>query len=128
MPLLDVTDILHDPDFMDLITVRRRADSVDAYGRSSLTSTDTENVGAVITMATGDDLRRFDVGQVQGRAILVITEFRLHSAKEGNQPDQVLWDGGIYTVYDLQQYNRYGAGFVEAIAISMEASDPSPSE
>jgi len=124
MPDLDVSEILSDPDFADTVTIIRRDEHVDNNGRSQTLERKYPGTVAVVTMAAPNDLNRLDVGQIFGAAIKVTTTFRMRGSAEGFQPDQIVWDGGVYTVKALDKYHRFGAGFTSAVAISMNASTP----
>lgn len=123
MPNLDVSEIINDPDFADTVTVTRRAEDVDeASGLSVITSTVFPGVVGVVTMASPDDLVRLEVSQMTARCISFITQFRLRGSAQGFQPDVITWDGTDYTVIALDPYHRFGTGFVECFALSMNAS------
>jgi len=124
MPTLDVSEVLDDPDLSDTFNVIRRADTVGSDGRSVTTPTVYNNVVGVVCMASPNDLDRQDVGEITGAMISVVTSFRLRGSGEGFQPDQIVWDGGTYTVKTIDKYHRYGAGFTSALAMSMNASTP----
>ena len=126
MPLLDVTEVLNDPDFADVFSVLRRSEAVGNNGRAVITEQQTDGVVGVVTIASPNDLVRFDAGQMTGRGIMIVTTFRLRASAQGVQPDQVIWDGATYTVKGIDPYHRFGAGFIEALAMSMNASTPPP--
>lgn len=127
MPLLDVSDVLLDPMFADKFTVTQRAQTIGTNGRVQVTSTVVNNVGGVICMAGPNDLQRLDDNQRMGRVISVVTKFRLRGpSKDGvieYQPDIITWDGDLYVVRLVDKYNRYGAGFLEALAGSIKSID-----
>lgn len=126
MPLLDVTDILFDPDLADTFNVLRRTEVVGGNGRSQVTEARSTCIVGVVTMASPDDLKRFPDAQLTGRTIMVCTPFRLRASGDGFQPDQIEYDGNLYTVVAIDPYTRFGAGFVEALATSPKASDQPP--
>lgn len=126
MPLLDVSDVLLDPMLADQFDVIRRAEALGTNGRSTLTPTTIPNQVGVVTMASGNDLIRRDDGSMMSRKISVVTPFRLRGPGNGFAPDQISLGGVIFTVTEILPYNRYGAGFIEALAESMNASDPAP--
>ncbi len=122
MPWLDVSNVLLDPEFCDTVSITRRADVVSANGRSEISGTVFDAYG-VVTIVDPSKLTRFAEGQYIPRAISFITKSRLNSAVTGFQPDQITWNGAVYTVNDVQPYTRYGAGFVEVLALSQNAQD-----
>ena len=126
MPDLDVTEILSDPDLADLFDVIRRTEVVGATGRSTLTEVTTVGVAGVVTPGDPGNLLRKDDSQMTSRVISISTTYRLRASGEGFQPDILLYDGVRYTVKATQLWTRFGAGFVNAVATSMNAADPAP--
>lgn len=116
MPLLDVSDIILDPDFADAITVYRQAVSTDTYGDVIRTETATPNVVAVITPDKWSTLQRQAEGSNVSEVVTVITQFRLQASMDGYDADEIVWNGKRYVVIAVGDCSRYGAGFVEASA------------
>lgn len=123
MPWLDVSDIVLCPEFADTVTVTRRAETIDGHGRSVITPTTFSAIG-VVTAQSPSQLNRRDDAQLIDRAISFVTKARVYSAVAGFQPDQILYNGVVYTVDSVLPFTRYGAGFVEVLALSMNAQDP----
>ena len=125
MALLDVTSILTDPDFASVFSVVRRTEivSVDT-GLSEISEMLVPDLVGVITPGDAMSLVRDDVGQVTGRSISVVTKYPLRMSSEGVQPDIVRWNSVDYTVITESPYLNFGAGFVQATAMSMSTSTP----
>jgi len=114
MPLLDVSDVLLDPDFCDRTLVcERNAITTDNNGRG-VVSTQTLPFSGVVTSDKGELLQRGAVGEHATDNITVITRFRLLDAKLATTADIVQWNGLRYTVTKVNSYSTYGIGFVEA--------------
>ncbi|OWT69215.1 MULTISPECIES: hypothetical protein [unclassified Achromobacter] len=113
MPFLDVTDVLLDPDFFDSLVCTRNVQTVGDDGLATNVGTDTPFIG-VVTSDSGDILERMATGSRVKGSILVCTKFRLVESAPGIDADVVTWDGSRYTVTNVNNYSRYGAGFVEA--------------
>lgn len=123
MPLLDVSDILDDPDFQTDFLVTRTTQTVQSNGMANNAVATTTQYG-VVTMDDGTLNKRFpDLERVEG-AILIHTRFRLTdgttSATPGVTipPDVIDWPstgGRKYTVHYVDNYSQYGAGFICAI-------------
>lgn len=126
MPDLDVTEILTDPDLADMVTVRRRAEVINSFGETSVTTEVFADVIAVITTQSAGELIRRDDGQSQPRKISVVTMFRLRAASPGYQPDEIDVDGSTFTVTEVLPYTRFGEGFVEVIATYMGTLPAAP--
>lgn len=126
MPFLDVTDVVLDPMLADRVTVNRRAESISNSGRASVTPQVFSNVVGVVTMASPNDLQRLPDDQRTGRNISFITKFKLRGTAPGFQPDTIVWLGDEFVVKVVEPYTRFGAGFVQAIAGSMNFQDAPP--
>lgn len=115
-PQLDVTDVLTDPDFFDQLICIRNLEEVNAQGQSVIT----QPVGGpitfygVVTSEQGDILERLAGAERIVGTILVITKFRLTDGRLNQTADIVQWAGTQYTVKQVNDYSRYGQGFMEA--------------
>lgn len=121
MPFLDVSFVTQDPMLADRFDVRRRLDVVGLNGRVSATPDQfyTGLIG-VITLeepvGTTNNLIRTEDSQSVNRRIFVAAKFQFIDASNGRQPDEITWDGEIYTVEKAVPYSRYGNGIYECIA------------
>ncbi len=125
MALLDVSEILTDPDMVDIFNVRRRMETVDIHGRSTVSETVFPQVIGVVTAISPSDLDRRDDYEAMSRSISVVCKFRLHGETTGNQPDIVVWRGSNYLVRHVDPYPQFGNGFFQAECSSMDKTDPS---
>ena len=115
MPLLDVSEVLLDPDFCDItLKCERNAIATDNSGRGVLSTSVTRFAG-VVTSDKGELLQRGAVGEHATDNVSVITRFRLQDAGPGRTADVVQWNGKRYTVSKVNDYSTYGIGFIEAI-------------
>ncbi|CDG20688.1 conserved protein of unknown function [Xenorhabdus poinarii G6] len=114
MDLLDVTDILSDPDFCDTsLTVKRRAIRVDDDGFATTVDTVTPFSG-VVTVDRSVEAQLRMSGQTVTGTILVITTERLIAGETGRAGDIVAYQNREYLVKSVDPYTAYGAGFVQA--------------
>lgn len=114
MPLLDVSDILYDPDFADTLTLTRGVQTVGSNGRTTMAETTSTIIG-VVTSNSGDILKRFpDLARVEG-SVMVTTPTVLQIADGSTIADRLAWRGSDYTVTAVNDYSSYGAGFVIAL-------------
>lgn len=113
MPRLNVNRVLLNPKFCDSSLVcERRTSSVDTNGRG-VTVEETKGFAGVVTSDKGQRLQREAVGERAVDTITVITQFKLRDAGTGYTADVVRWNGSRYTVMNVNDYSRYGPGFVE---------------
>ena len=120
MPLLDVSDVLLDPDFMDTSLVcHRQVQTVDEDNFAKNTVQDIPFSG-VVTVDRSLEARRMEAGQNISGAILIVTQFRLTQGQPGTDStprldaDIVTFNGRDYRVTFVDLYTSYGAGFVQA--------------
>ncbi|MGP0913438.1 head-tail adaptor [Serratia sp. CY70267] len=120
MPLLDVTEVLLDPDFADpSLICRRQIQTTDDDNFPVNTQQDIPFTG-VVTVDRSLEARRMAAGQNINGAILIVTQFRLTQGRKSVadgpnlDADLVVHNGGLYRVTFVDPYTRYGAGFVQA--------------
>lgn len=120
MPLLDVSDILLDPDFADVLIVTRSVQTfTNGYASNSSKSW---QISGVVTMVGGQELIREPSGERNKQTIRVATKARLTDGRiksDGitmDTADILTWNGNQYTVVQVDDYSRYGEGFVQAVA------------
>lgn len=115
MPLLDMTDVLLDPDFLDTSLVRVTQTQVDAgHGRVTNAQVTTPFAG-VVSMDAGAIMRRVPEGEYVTGSIMIYTLTRLGIKGDDKDADLVDWHGTRYRVQNVGDYSGYGAGFVWAI-------------
>ncbi|WP_313506794.1 head-tail adaptor [Kosakonia sacchari] len=134
MPLLDVSDVLMDPDFLDTSLVcHRQIQTVDADNFPTNTPQDIPFSG-VVTVDRSLEAKRMAAGQNINGAILIVTQFRLTQGQpETNSAprldaDIVKYSGRDYRVTFVDPYTRYGAGFVQAHCELLDFDGGSPIE
>lgn len=114
MALLDVSDIVTDPDFMDTgLVCERNAQTVNESGLATNTTTKTR-FSAVVTSNNGDILERMAAGERIKGSITLHTRFALREGRAGFTADVVEWRGRRYTVSEVMDYSNFGRGFFSA--------------
>lgn len=115
MPLLDVSELMTDPDFAtNTLSCARMAQAVGTDGRATDTPTNTAFVG-VVTADKGSILKRMAEASFVEGSIMIYTKFRLQMVGAGFDADVVTWKGSTYTVTNVGDYSEFGQGFVWAI-------------
>jgi hypothetical protein len=115
MPLLDVSEAIEDEYFSDDCLCTRAVQTMGSDGRA-LNAPVTLPFCGVVTPASGAELKRIPEGERMSGSISIVTTFVLYSGKSGYSADVVTWNGAAYTVIDVMDYSRFGAGFVQATA------------
>lgn len=112
MALLDVVDVILDPDFMNTgLICNRMTQTVDERGRAVNAVTPIP-FAAVVTSDQGDILQRLAEGSRIVGSILVHTTLRLRDGGDGADADEIVWSGRTYTVAKVNDYSHFGRGFV----------------
>lgn len=125
MPLLDVSDVLLDPDFLDQLTVQRNLQSVNSFGVAVNTPLTAQPIPfwGVVTSDRGKRLDRGMDSERISQSIWVITKFRLSDGSgTGQTADIVTWNARQYVVTHIDDYSRYGQGFIQAICEALAVS------
>lgn len=125
----DVSDGVLEVSFQDTFDVARRLDNVDQKGRTNISEQLFPRVQGVVTPTGDNDLKRLREDQRAGKSILVVTNFRLQGPAPGMQPDAVAWPSGSserFVVAHLEDFSRYGQGFVSAICVDMSVVQAPP--
>lgn len=129
--MLDVTDAILDQDLgCEFISVIRRP-IVMVKGRPTVPApVRTDDVPATVNSGASDLQRAADQENMPNK-ISVHTLFRLQGpAKDGANvqylPDIIIWRGDSYVIASLDDYSKYGAGFVHADCSSVDAIDSPP--
>jgi hypothetical protein len=113
MPLLDVSEILLDPDFVDSLVCLRNTQTVGDDGIAINAQSSTPFYG-VVTNNTGDLLMRMAEGSRVNGSITVHSQFNLIAGADGIDADVVTWNGRRYTVTNVADWSRFGRGFTAA--------------
>jgi hypothetical protein len=125
MAMTIAPQVVLDPLLAEKFNIVRRAETVDAHGRTVVTPTTTANNIGVIAM--NDDIENirnaFPEMEYATRVIIVVTKKQLRAAVAGYQPDLVVWRGDNYLVRRVSPYPQFGDGFYEAICTSIDFVD-----
>lgn len=116
MALIDVTDLLIDPDFVDPMAIIHRKPVIDEYGQNQLFETCVNTIGS-IQPSSGktlsrlpDALRILNVNTFWVKGIIV-------SDGTCQYPDILVFKGQRYAVQLLLDWTSYGPGWTEGVAI-----------
>lgn len=131
-PYLDVTDAILDPALAgtDAFTVIRRRQIVGQNGRASTDRTYLRLLGVIVPTGK-NDLTRAAAFEIQAKTIDIITTARLFGpardiANQQYMPDIIVWAGSHFIVTEIEDFTRFGGGFVEAHCTSVDYIDPGP--
>lgn len=116
MPFLDVSDVLTDPEFQDTLVCHRITQTVGANGLATAVTVDT-NFRGVVTSDRGDLMERIAGAERVSGSITIHTRFALDDgAGSSRSADEVTWNGRRYIISNINDYLRFGRGFIAASA------------
>lgn len=121
MSLVDVTEVLSDPDFVQPITVVRRIPCVDAYGQNQLQEQPTCTVGSVQPVS-GKTLSRLP----EALRVANVQSFWVKQSivldNRWTYPDLLVKNGIKFAVQMVFNWSDWGAGWSEGVCVMEKPS------
>ena len=114
MALLDVSDIVLDPDFADEMICYRSTQTIGDNGRAINTDPQPLTFWGVVTEYDGDILERTAEGDRIRGSITVHSRFVLIEGSPSVTADIIEFRGRKYTVSKVDNYSHFGQGFIAA--------------
>lgn len=115
MALIDVSELLTDPDFTNTVTLIRRASTVNTYGENVMTETQSM-ITAVVQGANTESLERVPEGARLSDLIDVYYKGQLTAESPSGYADIIVWGGKRYQVFEVvEDFMNFGAGFTKAV-------------
>lgn len=113
MSLLDITEVVNDPDFTEPAQWIQRsvvtgADGVGVYVERTL------DILVVPTAGDGSILDRQRDASIVGHSSRFYTTAPLSPGTTGRDADRLLWRGRVYQVRSVSDFSNWGQGFVSA--------------
>lgn len=116
MALIDTSDLLLDPDFLNALTLIHRKPRVDEFGQNILTETPFATVGSV-QPASGKTLMRLP----EALRVADVSSFWIQGTIQADgtsqYPDIIVFRGNRYQVQTVQDWMNYGNGFCEGTCV-----------
>jgi hypothetical protein len=117
MAKIDVSDLLRDPDFTDVITLIKRKSEVNEYGENVLTEYPCQIV-AVVQGANTETMTKLPEGARLGDMVDVYYQGTLTAERKGGYADIIVYSGKRYQVKEVvEDYLNHGAGFTKAVCV-----------
>ena len=114
MPLLDVSDILLDPDFCEQLTVLRNPQSVANTGNAVVVPVTLNPYGVVNPNSREETLRTDDYQSARQSITVLAYNFQFFNPSNGYSSDSVIWNGDTYAVVKVDNWMKYGIGYSKA--------------
>ena len=117
MALIDVSELLLDPDFADDAILIKRTLSVNANGEAVISEMEIP-ITAVIQGVNNKDLVKLPEGARLSDAITVFYQGQLQAESQNGYSDIIVWCGRRYEVGPVtENFMNHGAGFTKAICV-----------
>jgi len=116
MPTLDVSEVLDDPLFQDVFDWTVTTITLGANGRPVKTPVTTPAVVGVVQMDKGRNRDLIAEGAGIVGSIEIHSRTRISAGNATKLADDILWDGNHYIVTHVDNYSRYGSGYICAYA------------
>lgn len=110
MALLDVSQILADPDFATSFDVLRNAETVDLTGMRQVVQAGFVGQSGVVVPVRVDIVRFPDSARMMG-SIKIYTQFMLIVESPGYAADIINFAGKSYMVASIEDWSQFGAGY-----------------
>jgi hypothetical protein len=117
MAKIDVSELLHDPDFVDKMTVITRVPRLNSKGENKLTECADESVGSV-QPASGrtvfklpDEMRVANLSEFYFKGKIVATA-------PGKYSSIIVFKGQRYQVQNVFDWSNWGAGWCEGTCVA----------
>lgn len=121
--MLDISDILDDPDFQVRIQVERGNEGVDDHGRGFSESVPLEIAGCIQPI-TAKELERLPEADTDHEMLVIYSKELIRAGAPGIAPDVILYNGRRYEVFGVEAWPgwyratvrplpEYGEGEVE---------------
>lgn len=123
MALIDVSDLLRDPDFTNVVTLIRRSVSINGHGENVMSETSCPIVASVQGL-NAEDIVKLPEGARLSDVITVFYRGDLQPESKGGYSDIIVWQGRRYQVKTIDEnFINFGAGFTRAICVMEEVSN-----
>ena len=123
MALLDVSEVIGDPDFTSPITLIHVVSGVDEFGDPVHRDEAEIIVDAVVTSDLKTLDRLPDEFHRAGTILVRVLKKLVPAGFQGGGWDAVVWRGKRFTVKDIADYSQFGGGFLRMTCVPEEAGN-----
>lgn len=108
--MIDLSELMSDPDFTQAFTLRRRAGSFANEGEFTQAAPVEMQLTGSIQPASPADLVRFQSEGERRKAIIRVWSATPMNASDGKgqQPDEIIWRGSTYRVIECVTWGDHG--------------------
>lgn len=114
MALLDVSEVLESPEFIDAFEIIRRSKTVNDFGELELVESNVVAYGSMQSATAQDFEQGTDYSKISG-AVKVFSKSQLKAESDSDYADVIVWRGVRYFVKSVENWANFGAGFCIAV-------------
>lgn len=122
MSLIDVSELLEDPDFVDPVTIVRTSAVVGVDGMPERIQTLIPDQLMSVQPASGQTITAYPELTRSATVYEVWGKMRLYGPQEGTEPDRIIWRGRTLAVNKIDDYSHWGQGYYHCVC-SEESTD-----
>lgn len=111
MALIDVSELMLDPDFISSFNIVRRTPTVNSFGENSLAEVLIQNVKGSVQAVGKETAERLPEGINLKDFITIFTKTPVRADAVNGYPDVIIWEGLRYQVYQVLPWSNFGAGW-----------------
>jgi hypothetical protein len=115
--LVDVTELLGDPDFVGPIRQISRQYRVDSFGKNVLTECPHDTVGSVQPISPAD-LQRLPEQLRVGNLMTFFMKGTITASSPGKYTDVLMYRGLRFQVLTVNDWSAWGAGWCEGACVA----------
>lgn len=121
MALVDVTELLSDPDFVDPVTQIKRVSQANSFGENVITSVPFETIGSV-QPASGKVINRLPEALRVADVKSFWIKGEITATEPGKYTDIIVCKGKRYQVQSVQDWSNFGEGYCEGTCVMEKPS------
>lgn len=116
MALVDVSELLLDPDFVNAMSLIHRVPTISTYGQQTLAETTIVTIG-VAEPSSGRDLQRLSEALRVKDVYTFWIKAQIVADGTSAYPDLILFNGSRYAVQIILDWMNWGPGWCQCIAV-----------
>lgn len=116
MALIDVSDLLLDPDFINNVSLIHRTTVVNSFGKNELTETSVDTFGSV-QPAPVKEIQRLPEALRMSDVRKFWIKAEILSDGDSQYPDIILFQGKRFQIINTEPWMNYGAGWNAGLCV-----------
>lgn len=114
MALIDVTEVLTDPNFLNPVQIIVQTATVNQYGQNSIVDSAPINTYGSVQPASSKEVERLP----ETMRVRNIRKFWVKANLGTNYPVKIISGGITYQVLNVGDWMTYGAGYCEGLCVA----------